>query len=338
MRALLGENDLANRLSLEKTLSLYGKVKSVSNEEDLINSFRSALVGGKPYNLVCIDAALLDKKDQGVIEKIRKIEKVSEVVLGGQLPFKTKIAIMGAPEKKEALMAVFQKQCDLFLVKPLQKEKFEEQLCQLKLIPFKKSEKRVLIAEDCESSRRILVEVLTKWGYSPLAVDNGKEAYQHLKQPEGPKIALIDWEMPEMDGTEVCRKIAKLEMTNPPYIIMLSSRDDKRDIVAGLEAGASDYLVKPFSAGVLRARLGVGIRILELQAALAMRIEELKEMNSHTKTLQGILPICPQCHSICTDEKSWASIKDYLAQHTDLQLATTICPQCRAKQSEQILR
>jgi len=110
--------------------------------------------------------------------------------------------------------------------------------------------------------------VLKKQGNEVEATVNGAEAWEAMQQSDAPRMAILDWMMPEMDGIEVCRRIRARETDQPPYIIMLTAKSEKADIVAGLEAGADDYLAKPFDPRELHARVDVGRRILELQTKL----------------------------------------------------------------------
>ncbi|MEI6291231.1 MAG: response regulator transcription factor, partial [Chloroflexota bacterium] len=107
---------------------------------------------------------------------------------------------------------------------------------------MKGKDMRVLVAEDDLTTRTILVGLLSKWGYEVQAVDDGAKAWEALQQDDSPSLALIDWVMPGMDGVDVIRKVRELRVENPPYLILLSSRDSKDDIVSGLETGANDYI------------------------------------------------------------------------------------------------
>jgi two-component system, cell cycle response regulator len=127
---------------------------------------------------------------------------------------------------------------------------------------------RILIAEDDSTSRTILTAVLTKQGYEVMATKNGAEAWDIMRKPDAPKLAILDWMMPQMDGVEICRRIRTMETNEPPHIIMLTAKTEKVDIITALDAGADDYLTKPFDHGELRARVNVGRRMLELQTKL----------------------------------------------------------------------
>lgn len=127
---------------------------------------------------------------------------------------------------------------------------------------------RILIAEDDFTSRSILAAVLKKAGYEVIETVNGTEAWQALQHPTPPKLVILDWIMPEMNGLEVISRVRAIETDQPPYIIMLTTKYEKTDIIAGLNAGANDYLSKPFDVGELYARVEVGRRMIEMQAEL----------------------------------------------------------------------
>jgi len=126
---------------------------------------------------------------------------------------------------------------------------------------------RVLIAEDDLISSRILERNIKKWGYEVRITRNGKEAWEVL-QDHSLRLALLDWMMPEMDGVELCQKVRRQNKPRYTYIIMLTARDNQKDIVDGLEAGADDYMIKPVNFLELRARLQTGRRIIELEDKL----------------------------------------------------------------------
>ena len=140
---------------------------------------------------------------------------------------------------------------------------------------------RILIAEDDFTSRTMLAAVLRKVGYEIVEANNGAEAWLALQQSDAPQMAIIDWMMPEMDGLELVRRVRGLPTDQPPYLIMLTSKGEKADIIAGLDAGANDYLGKPFDAGELRARVNVGFRMVEMQAALIESREALAHQAAH---------------------------------------------------------
>ncbi len=136
---------------------------------------------------------------------------------------------------------------------------------------------KILIADDDVTSRLVLSGVLRKHGHEVVETVDGLAAWEALKQADAPKLAILDWVMPGLAGVDVCRRARTIDSSQPPYIILLTSLDQKADIVNGLAAGADDYLAKPFDAGELLARVDVGRRLVELQA----RLNEAREALAH---------------------------------------------------------
>ena len=185
---------------------------------------------------------------------------------------------------------------------------------------------KILIAEDDLTSRTVLTAVLTKLGHEVEATVNGVEAWQAMQQLDAPRLAILDWMMPEMDGLEVVRRVRTLQNDRQPYIIMLTAKGEKADIIAGLEAGANDYLAKPFDRGELLARVEVGRRMVEMQDTLADKIEELRQALNQIKTLRGIVPICANCKKIRDDRGYWNQVEVYVRDHTEAEFSHSICP------------
>lgn len=140
---------------------------------------------------------------------------------------------------------------------------------------------RILIADDEPISLRMLEKTLQRAGYEVVAVRNGRAAIDELCCPEGPRLALLDWMMPEFDGPAVCREVRKQRGQRHVHLVLLTSRNSKQDIVLGLESGADDYLIKPFDPGELRARLHTGLRILQLEDNLLEAREEMRYKATH---------------------------------------------------------
>ena len=140
---------------------------------------------------------------------------------------------------------------------------------------------RILVAEDDAISRTLLERTLQRAGYAVIAVENGAQAIAELVKQDAPRLALLDWIMPVMDGVEVCREIRRRKEEAYTYLILLSSRESKEDIVAGLESGADDYLTKPFDVDELKARLRTGHRILELEDHLVEARESMRFQATH---------------------------------------------------------
>lgn len=190
---------------------------------------------------------------------------------------------------------------------------------------------RILIADDNLTSRTILAAVLQKLGYEVVAVPNGLEAWEALQQPNAPRLAILDWLMPDLDGPEVCRKVRARETDQPPYLILLTVRGGKKDISEGLHAGADDYLAKPFDPSELGARIEVGNRILALQDRLAGKVIELQDALNQIKTLRGIVPICASCKKVREDDGYWNQVEAFVSAHSEATFSHGICPDCAAK-------
>ena len=147
---------------------------------------------------------------------------------------------------------------------------------------------KVLAAEDNPVFRTMLSNMLTKWGYDPVTARDGTEAWDALQQPDGPQLAILDWMMPGLNGVDICRGVRAAAREPYVYILLLTARTDSQDLVEGMEAGADDYLTKPFQAHELRVRLRAGRRILELQHQLLAAREALREQATHDG-LTGLL-------------------------------------------------
>jgi len=190
---------------------------------------------------------------------------------------------------------------------------------------------KLLITEDEPVSRHILQSVLVKWGYEVLTATNGEEAWEVLQGEDPPSLAILDWMMPGMDGLEVCRKVRQCDRLKLTYLILLTAKDRKEDLVLGLRAGADDYIPKPFDVRELRARIEVGLRILNLQKSLSNRVRELEEALLRVRQLQGLLPICSYCKKIRNDQNYWEQVEQYIEEHSEAEFSHGICPDCFEK-------
>ncbi len=187
---------------------------------------------------------------------------------------------------------------------------------------------RILIADDDVVSRRLLERTLEEWGYEVTVARDGAEAWETLAGEHPPQLAVLDWMMPGLDGPELCRRTRALEAQVPVYFILLTARAERADVVAGLEAGADDYIVKPFDKAELRARLHVGARVLQLQVSLADRVRELEDALSKVKLLQGLLPICAYCKRVRDDRNYWQQVESYVTDRSSARFSHSICPSC----------
>ncbi|MBW2459484.1 MAG: diguanylate cyclase [Deltaproteobacteria bacterium] len=149
---------------------------------------------------------------------------------------------------------------------------------------------RILIAEDDLTSRSMLAAVLKKNGHEVVETADGSEAWDAMQRVDAPSLVILDWVMPGMDGLEVCRKLRQLQTARPPYVIMLTGHADRAHVVAGLEAGADDYVAKPFERAELEARVAAGVRIVSLQERLANEAttDELTRLPNRRAGLQAL--------------------------------------------------
>jgi DNA-binding response OmpR family regulator len=190
---------------------------------------------------------------------------------------------------------------------------------------------RVLIADDEPISRRLLEAALQREAVEVVAVADGEAAWAALQEPGAPRLAILDWMMPGLDGVEVVRRLRARGDAPYVYTILLTSKDSKEDLVSGLNAGADDYLVKPFHPAELGSRLRAGQRIVELQSALGAKVEELQEALAHVKTLQGLLPICMHCKRIRDDGDTWHRMETYISAHSGAMFSHSLCEECLHK-------
>ena len=139
------------------------------------------------------------------------------------------------------------------------------------------SRNSILVAEDSVVIQTVLRSMLIHWGYEVILAADGLDALHILEKPGAPSLAIVDWMMPGLQGTELCRRLRATAREPYTYVVLLTSRSDAKDIVEGLEAGADDYLTKPFHAQELRARIRAGSRIVRLQEELLAAREDLRE-------------------------------------------------------------
>lgn len=148
---------------------------------------------------------------------------------------------------------------------------------------------RILIVEDNPVSRRKLEFALSKSGHDVVAARDGFQGWNALTSDAPPLLAILDISMPGLDGIEICRRVRQKQWHISPYLILLTARDSKEDVVKGLESGANDYIVKPFEYNELRARVNTGVEMIEIQRKLSNRVRELEEALSRVRQLQRLL-------------------------------------------------
>ena len=190
---------------------------------------------------------------------------------------------------------------------------------------------RILIADDDPVSRRVLETFLARWGYEVIVATDGRQTWQILQEPGAPHVMVLDWMMPGMGGVELCERVRQTGCPLPAYVILLTSRTESGDIVAGLDAGADDYVTKPFNQEELRARVKSGFRVVELQLKLADRVQELQTALTSVRQLQGLLPICSYCKKIRDDQNYWQQVEQYVSKYSGVQFSHGICPECYKK-------
>jgi len=186
---------------------------------------------------------------------------------------------------------------------------------------------KILLAED-DPMFALLLQRLLEGEYQVRLVRDGVEAWEALLAEDAPQLAVLDWLMPRMDGMEVCRRVRRQPEMASTYLILLTSRDQIQDVLAGFEAGADDYVVKPCDPGELRARVRVGRRVVELQSALGAHVAQLQQALASVRQLQGLLPICSYCKRIRNDHNYWEQLETYLSDHTEASFSHGICPSC----------
>jgi len=158
---------------------------------------------------------------------------------------------------------------------------------------------RILIAEDDAVSRRVLLKTLQKWEHEVVACSDETQAWKSLQAADSPQLAILDWMMPEMDGLEICKEVRKRAAEPYVYILLLTARSQREDLIAGMEAGADDYLTKPFDAQELRVKLFAGKRVLDLQSELiaareALRLQAMYDPLTHLRNRGAILEALTQ--------------------------------------------
>jgi sigma-B regulation protein RsbU (phosphoserine phosphatase) len=186
----------------------------------------------------------------------------------------------------------------------------------------------ILVAEDDPVIRRLLEVTLTGWGYAVQMAADGRTASDILKGDSPPSMALLDWMLPEVDGLEVSRQIRSTRAGRGVYIILLTARSRKEDVIAGLNSGADDYITKPFDHEELHARIRAGRRIVELQSSLAARVAELEVAAARISQLNGLMPICAWCRKVRSDQDYWQQVETYVEKQLDIRFTHGICPEC----------
>jgi sigma-B regulation protein RsbU (phosphoserine phosphatase) len=174
---------------------------------------------------------------------------------------------------------------------------------------------KLLIAEDDIFFRRLVQKVLSR-DHEVIVTGDGNEAWAALQLPAAPRLAILDWVMPGVNGPEICRRVRQSADLSSMYLILFTARNSSADIVSGLRAGADDYVTKPFDPEELRARVKVGETILGLHTALAAQLAAANEALRQEKQLRELLLSVP-CRQRSALSKDWPGIEGYLKQPVD---------------------
>lgn len=186
---------------------------------------------------------------------------------------------------------------------------------------------KLLVADDDPSLRRLVWHTLQRLEAEVLIACDGDEALR-LWQQERPQLVLTDWMMPGVNGTELCRLIREDVDADYTYIIMLTACEAPDAIVRGLQAGADDYVVKPFHREELVLRVKAGLRVLALESALCQRIAELQAALERVRVLEGLLPICSYCKQVRDESGEWHPVEHYIGSRAGVDFTHGVCPTC----------
>lgn len=181
----------------------------------------------------------------------------------------------------------------------------------------------ILIADDSPTALKLLELVLAKFGHSLQIAEDGDQAWE-LYLKHRPPVVITDWMMPKLNGLDFCHRLRQENDPHYTYVIVLTARGGKQDVIQALEAGADDFITKPFDKDELRARLHVASRIAGLQNRVAK--------------YEKILPICMYCKKIRGQEDTWVPVDDYLTTKTESSLSHGVCPECYNVQVTEIRR
>jgi CheY-like chemotaxis protein len=188
---------------------------------------------------------------------------------------------------------------------------------------------RVLLAETAPALGDLLQALLTAWGYEVLAAADGAEAWERLRQPDGPRLAILAWELAGLDGVEVCRRARGLTDLEPPYLLLLTAPEHR---LVGLRSGANDCLARPVDPDELAARLTTAAALAERQRRLAEHVRRLEADLARAWTPPPIVPICSWCKKIRDDSQAWRLLEDYFGR-VGVHFSHGMCPECYDKQS-----
>lgn len=196
---------------------------------------------------------------------------------------------------------------------------------------------KILLADDDSAANELLATLLEDMGLEVVNCRDGTAAWEALQDPQRPAIALLDWQMPELNGDEICRRVRAVPALKHLYIILVTGRARQDDIITGLNSGANDYVTKPFNATELEARVRVGLRVVGLEAELMARIQDLENALAHVRRLQNLLPICVMCKKVRSDKNYWQQVDTYFAEQANIRFSHALCPDCAASEARKFV-
>jgi DNA-binding response OmpR family regulator len=186
---------------------------------------------------------------------------------------------------------------------------------------------KILVADDDPVSCSILSRALSSLGHQPVLARDGEEAWRTFaSQPI--ECVVTDWLMPGLAGPDLCRRIRASAERPWAFVLLLTGKDRKEDLVEGILAGADEFMTKPLDLDVLRARLHTAERVLGLEHALKSRIRDLEATLAEVKTLRGLISICMYCKQVRNGPDVWEKIEAYICDHSDAKFSHGICPSC----------
>ncbi len=186
---------------------------------------------------------------------------------------------------------------------------------------------QILVVDDSPVYQKVFERLLQPDHQLIIAAD-GQEAWEEMNRQAAPRLVVSDRSMPGMDGLELCRRIRRSSALYATYFILSTVHRERSEISEGFAAGVDDYIVKPFDAAELCARVRVGVRILKMQDTLAARVSELESALGRVRQLQGLLPLCAYCRRVRSDDNYWQELESYLEQHSGTQISHGVCPDC----------
>jgi len=185
----------------------------------------------------------------------------------------------------------------------------------------------ILVADDDPVTLRMLQVVLEGWNFEVIPARDGLEALSLIRERDV-SIALLDWAMPKMNGVEVCRRMREAGGEHYVYIVLLTARDSKDDLVTAMNAGADDFINKPFHTEELHSRIKAGVRIIELENRLAKEVKRLQQALEEVSQLKRLIPICMYCKKVRNDDDYWQDLENYIHEHTGADFSHSVCPTC----------